>query len=401
MKISTNVSSMKESPSVLAAELARQLKAQGRDIFDFTIGQPDFDTPDNIKKAAIEAIEAGETKYTPVNGLPVLRSAIRRAFAAAYDLQIEDAHITVGGGGKQVIFTALMATLDAGDEVIIPTPYWVSYPDMVQVNNGTPVIVETSEAQRFKMTAAQLEQSITPKTRWVILNIPSNPTGMVYSVEELTALAEVLRQHPDILVMIDAIYDGIWFKEGALPSLLGVAPDLKEQVFYVDGVSKRYAMTGWRLGYGVGPVPLIKAINKLQSQMASCPSSISQHAAAAALDGVDDAFVERTVEIYRQRRDLACEKINAIDGLSCLPPDGAFYLYVNCASLLGKKTPNDDVLACDFDVVRYLMEAADAATIQGEAYGMSPYFRMSFATSTEVIEQGCERIAKAIGALTD
>ncbi|WP_417420689.1 aspartate transaminase [Halomonas sp.] len=401
MKISNNVSSMKESPSVLAAELARQLKAEGKTIFDFTIGQPDFDTPDNIKKAAISAIEAGETKYTPVNGLPVLRDAIRQAFQRKYDIEVTDRHITVGGGGKQVIFAALMATLNAGDEVIIPTPYWVSYPDMVHVNNGTPVIIETSEAQRFKVTAAQLEQSITPRTRWVILNIPSNPTGMVYDEKELGALAEVLRKHPDILVMIDAIYDGIWFKEGPLPSLLSVAPELKDQIFFVDGVSKRYAMTGWRLGYGIGPEPLIKAINKLQSQMASCPSSISQHAAAAALNGVDDDFVDKSVAVYRQRRDLACQKINTITGLSCLTPDGAFYIYVNCQALMGKRTPGGGVIESDFDVVRYLLEQAGVATIQGEAYGLSPYFRMSFATSTEVIEEGCDRIARAVKALTD
>lgn len=389
---------IKPSPSTAAAARVRELKAEGRRILDLTVGEPDFDTPDHIKRAAIAAIEAGETKYTPVNGTPLLREAIRGSLLRTHGIEYSDAEITVGGGGKQVIFLALMATVDAGDEVLVPAPYWVSYPDMVRANEGTPVIVPTSVETGYKLTPATLEAAITERTTWVILNSPGNPSGAVYTAEELGALAVVLRRHPRVSVLSDEIYSEISYTGSAALSLAAVAPDLRHRVLVVSGVSKSYAMTGWRLGYAAGDPALVRAINTLQSQTSSCPSSISQAAAAAALSGPQD-FIAETVPVYAERRDAAVAGISAIEGLDPLVPDGAFYLYVDCAGLIGRRTEEGDTLADDQDVTLYLLDRAGVAVIQGSAYGQSPFFRISFATDLETIRAAIDAIADAVGAL--
>ncbi|MFJ6271861.1 aspartate transaminase [Pseudarthrobacter oxydans] len=395
----SRVSRIKSSASVAAAARVRELKAEGRRILDLTVGEPDFDTPDHIKAAAVEAIARGETKYTSVTGTPALQEAILQTLELRTGLHYTPAEITIGGGAKQVIFTAFMASLDAGDEVIVPAPYWVSYPDMVLANDGTPVVVPCGENSGFKLTPEALAGAITVRTKWVILNAPSNPTGAVYSRAELRALADVLAGHPHVSVLADEIYDQIYFGDGKLASLVEVAPELKDRVLAVNGVSKAYAMTGWRLGYAAGPAPLIAAINKLQSQISSCPSSVSQAAAAAALAGSQD-FVRDSVETYRKRRDTAVAALNAVDGLSCTTPDGAFYTYVNCAGVIGKTTPEGQVISNDQDFTLYLLDAASVAVIQGSAYGLGPYFRISYATSLDVIEESIAAIDKAVQALT-
>ena len=392
------VSRIKSSASVAAAARVRELKAEGRRILDLTVGEPDFDTPDHIKAAAVEAINRGETKYTSVTGTPALQKAILQTLAQRTGLQYTPAEITIGGGAKQVIFTAFMASLDAGDEVIVPAPYWVSYPDMVLANDGTPVVVPCGEDVGFKLTPEALADALTGRTKWVILNAPSNPTGAVYSPAELRALADVLAGFPHVYVLTDEIYDQIYFGEGKLTSLVEVAPELKDRILGVNGVSKAYAMTGWRLGYAAGPAPVIAAINKLQSQISSCPSSVSQAAAAVALTG-DQGFVRDSLEVYRKRRDAAVAALNAVDGLSCTTPEGAFYAYVNCAGVIGRTTPDGTVIRDDQDFTLYLLEAASVAVIQGSAYGLGPYFRISYATSLDIIEESIAAIDKAVQAL--
>lgn len=394
----SRVSRIKSSPSVAAAARVRELKAEGRRILDLTVGEPDFDTPQHIKDAAVAAIARGETKYTSVSGTPELQKAILQSLERKTGLHYAPDEITIGGGGKQVIFTAFMATLDEGDEVVIPAPYWVSYPDMVLANEGTPVIVPCGEETGFKLTPAALLESLTPRTKWLILNTPSNPTGAVYSRHELAALAEVLDDYPGVLVLTDEIYDEIYFGAGQLASLVAVAPGLKDRVLVTNGVSKAYAMTGWRLGYAAGPAALVAAINKLQSQISSCPSSVSQAAAAAALAG-DQAFVRESLEVYRERRDTAVAGLNGIDGLQCSTPDGAFYAYVNCSGVIGKTTPDGRTINNDQDFTLYLLEAASVAVIQGSAYGLGPYFRISYATGLPVIEESIAAIDKAVQAL--
>ena len=398
IKLAHRVTSMRVSPSVAAAQKVRDLKAAGRQILDLTVGEPDFDTPDTIKAAAMSAITSGQTKYTPVNGTLALRQAIRHDYQSRLSIEVGMDEICVGGGAKQILFLALMATVEAGDEVIIPAPYWVSYPDMVMANGGTPVIVSCGEEVGFKLTPAALEAAITENTRWVVLNSPSNPTGAAYHPDELDALAKVLRRHSHVMVLSDEIYDRIWYADFKAASLVTVAPDLKDRCLVVNGVSKSYAMTGWRIGYASGPVPLINAINKLQSQMSSCPSSISQAAAAAGLTG-DQSGVGETVKVYRARRDRAHALINAIPGLSCALPDGAFYLFPCCKGVIGKKTPVGKVIASDQDFVLYLLDSAGVATVHGGAYGLEPYFRLSTATSMEVLEAACAAIAQAVAKL--
>jgi aspartate aminotransferase len=392
------VSRIKSSASVAAAARVRELKAEGRRILDLTVGEPDFDTPGHIKAAAVEAINRGETKYTSVTGTPELQKAIRQTLEQRTGLHYTPAEITIGGGDKQVIFTAFMASLDAGDEVIVPAPYWVSYPDMVLANEGTPVVVPCGEDVGFKLTPEALAGAITDRTKWVILNAPSNPTGAVYSRAELRALADVLAGFPHVYVLTDEIYDQIYFGGGKLTSLVEVAPELRDRILAVNGVSKAYAMTGWRLGYAAGPAPVIAAINKLQSQISSCPSSVSQAATVAALTG-DQGFVRDSLEVYRKRRDTAVAALNAVDGLSCTTPEGAFYAYVNCAGVIGKSTPDGTVISNDQDFTLYLLEAASVAVIQGSAYGLGPYFRISYATSLDIIEESIAAIDKAVQAL--
>ena len=394
----SRVNRIKESASVTAAARVRELKAEGRSIIDLTVGEPDFDTPDHVKLAAIAAINAGETKYTSVTGTPELRSAILRHAERRTGTTYGPGEITIAGGAKQVIFTAFMASLDGGDEVIVPAPYWVSYPDMVLANDGTPVIVTCGDEVGFKLTPEALAQAITPATKWLILNTPSNPTGAVYSRAELEALAAVLREHPHVYVLTDEIYDEIYFGEGRVTHLVSAAPDLRDRILMVNGVSKAYAMTGWRLGYALGPAAVVASVNKLQSQISSCPSSVSQAAAAAALDG-DQRFVAECVDAYRIRRDAAAAGLNAVEGLSCLSPEGAFYAYVNCAGVIGKTTPSGSPIETDVDFAAYLLDAASVAVIPGSAYGLGPYFRVSFATSLEIINAGVEAIDKAVRAL--
>ena len=394
----SRVTRIKASASVAAAARVRELKAEGVQIIDLTVGEPDFDTPDHIKAAAIEAINRGETKYTSVTGTPELQAAILGKIERDTSHSYGANQLTIGGGAKQVLYVALMASLNAGDEVIVPAPYWVSYPDMVLANDGTPVIVETTEEEGFKLTPWALAKAITPKTKWLILNAPSNPTGAVYSREELQAIGAVLEENPHVFVLTDEIYDEVYFGQGRVTSLVTAAPALKDRILLVNGVSKAYAMTGWRLGYGVGPAPLIAAMNKLQSQTSSCPSSISQAAAAAALNG-DQSFVRDSVEVYRKRRDAAVEGLNAINGLSVSPAEGAFYAYVNCAGVIGKTAPDGRVIANDQDFTLYLLDAARVAVNQGSAYALGPYFRISFATSLETINAGVDSIRDAVNAL--
>lgn len=393
------VGRIKPSPSTAAAQRVRELKARGREILDLTVGEPDFDTPAHVKDAAIEAIRRGDTKYTPVNGTPPLRAAIADRLRRRHGLDHPGDRIAVGGGGKQIIFLALMATLDAGDEVVIPAPYWVSYPDMVLANDGTPVIVPCPEADGFKLTPDRLVSALTDRTRWVVLNSPGNPTGAVYTRDELHALAEVLLAHPHVHVLTDEIYDEIFYGTGQVHSLAAVAPRLADRVFSTNGVSKTYAMTGWRIGYGAGNAELIRAINTLQSQISSCPSSISQAAATAALSG-DQGFVQDSVAVYRGRRDTVVKLINDIPGLSCTPPDGGFYAFVNCTGLLGTRTPSGREIRTDEDVAAHLLESQSVAVIHGAAYGSPGYFRISFATSNDVLTAACEAIARARAELS-
>jgi aspartate aminotransferase len=395
----SRVARIKSSASVAAAARVRELKAEGRRILDLTVGEPDFDTPEHIKEAASRAIAQGETKYTSVTGTPALQKAILQTLELRTGVHYSPAEITIGGGAKQVIFTAFMASLDAGDEVVIPAPYWVSYPDMVLANDGAPVIVPCGEDTGFKITAEALRAAITDRTKWLILNTPSNPTGAVYSRTELRALADVLADFPAVYVLTDEIYDQIYFGTEKIASLVEVAPALKDRILVVNGVSKAYAMTGWRLGYAAGPVGVIAAINKLQSQISSCPSSISQAAAAAALTG-DQSFIQSSGAVYRTRRDAAVAGLNGIAGLSCSTPDGAFYAYVNCSGLLGKTTPDGKVIGNDEDFVLYLLDEASVAAIPGSAYGLGPYFRISYATGLPVIEESIDAIDKAVRALS-
>jgi aspartate aminotransferase len=392
------VQRIKESPSSAAAARVRELKAQGRRILDLTVGEPDFDTPANVKSEAIRAIEAGETKYTPVNGTPRLRTAIRERMLRTTGVAYTDDQITVGGGGKQVIYLTFTASLDEGDEVIIPAPYWVSYPDMVRANDGTPVILETVAENRYKVTPEALRAAITPRTKWLVLNAPSNPTGVLYSRDELEALGRVLEDAPHVRVLTDEIYDEIVFGDERAVGLAQAAPAIRDRVLTVNGVSKSYAMTGWRLGYAVGDPAVVKAINLLQSQTSSCPSSITQAAAAEALTG-DQSFIADSVAVYRKRRDRAVELLSAIDGLAPVTPDGAFYLFVDCSGLIGRRTPDGTVLANDQDLTLYLLDHAGVAVIQGSAYGVAPFFRMSFATDLETIEAGAAAIAGAVADL--
>ncbi|GAB3970538.1 aspartate transaminase [Actinoallomurus acanthiterrae] len=399
MALAQRVDRIKPSPSTAAAQRVRELKAQGQQILDLTVGEPDFDTPDHVKAAAIEAIGRGETKYTPVNGTPQLRAAIADKLARRHGLRYPTEQITVGGGAKQIIFLALTATLNPGDAVIVPAPYWVSYPDMVLANDGIPVVVPCSEADGFKLTAQRLESAITDATRWVILNAPNNPTGAAYTTDDLRALADVLLAHPHVRVLTDEIYDEIWYGPELPRTIVAVEPRLADRVFLTNGVSKTYAMTGWRIGYGAGPADLVGAVNKLQSQISSCPSSISQAAATAALTG-DQGFIRDTVAVYRARRDETVKMLTDVPGLTCTTPSGGFYVLVGCSGLLGRRTPAGEEIRTDEDFARYLLESQQVAVIHGAAYGAPGYFRISFATSSAVLTESCERIARACADLS-
>ncbi|MGO4404503.1 aspartate transaminase [Bosea sp. RAF48] len=398
ISLSARVSRIKPSPSMMARRRAQELQAQGHDIIDLTTGEPDFDTPAHIQQAANAAMAAGETRYAPVNGTVRLRKAIVAKFARENGVSYALDQIVVSSGAKQVIFNALAATIGKGDEVVIPTPYWVSYPDMVLACDGTPVTVACGENAGFKLTAAALEGAITPRTRWLILNTPSNPTGAFYAAAEMTALTEVLKRHPQVALMTDDIYEHIRFDDGEPVCPIAIAPELRERTLLVNGVSKTYAMTGFRIGYGAGPKALVEAMNVIQSQTTSGAASMCMAAAAAALEG-DQSFVEEARAAYRQRRDRAVELLDAIDGMSCLKPDGAFYVYPSCAGLIGRRRGDGRVLQSDLDVALYFLEAAGVAVLDGSAYGLSPYLRLSIATSLATIEDACARLKRASEAL--
>ncbi|WP_128930124.1 aspartate transaminase [Bradyrhizobium guangxiense] len=397
-RISARVRRIKPSPSTAAADRASALKREGKSIVSLVVGEPDFDTPAHIRTAAVWAMEKGETRYTVLAGTLELRQAIVAKLKRENGLVYDPAEIVVTNGAKSAIYSALEATLEAGDEVIIPAPYWVSYPDMVLACEGIPKIVACPESQSFKISPAQLEAAISEKTRWLLINSPSNPTGASYSAAEYRGIAEVLARHPHVLVMTDDIYEHIRFDGESTPHLLNAAPELRERVLAINGVSKTYAMTGWRIGWVAGPADLVGALNTLLSQASGNACSISQAAAVAALTG-DQSFVGETVATYRARRDRTLARINAIPGLSCRPPDGAFYLYVNCAGLIGRTTPAGTRLESDSDVVMYLLEAAGVAVVQGTAYGLSPFFRASIATSQAALDEGTDRIARAVAEL--
>lgn len=396
--LADRVRRIKPSPSSVAADRANELKRAGRSIVSLVVGEPDFDTPAHIRQAASAAMDRGATRYTPLAGTVELREAIAAKLKRENALTYDPAEIIVTNGAKSAIYTAFAATLDAGDEVIVPAPYWVSYTDVVLACDGVPVTVPCGEEQGFKLTAGQLEAAITPRTRWLILNSPSNPTGATYSLDEYRALARVLDRHPDVLVMTDDIYEHIRFDGGIAPHVLNAAPDLRDRTLAINGVSKTYAMTGFRIGWAAGPRVLIQALDTLLSQSSGNACSVSQAAAVAALSG-EQNFVADSLAVYRRRRDLMAEGINAIPGLSCLIPEGAFYLYVNCAGLIGRQAPDGTVLADDGMVTMYLLEQVGVAVVAGAAYGLSPYFRISTATSLEILNDGLRRIGEAVRLL--
>jgi aspartate aminotransferase len=398
-RIAARVQRIKPSPSSAAQDRANELRRQGRDIVNLVVGEPDFDTPAHIRRAACEAIEQGATRYTMTAGTPALRQAICDKLWRENGLRYEARDIIVACGAKHAIFNALSVTLEPGHEVIVPAPYWVSYPDMALACDATPVVVACREADGFRLTAAALESAITPASRWLLLNSPANPSGASYGAADLRALADVLLRHPKVMLMTDDIYEHIRFDAAVHPHILALEPALRERTVVVNGVSKTYAMTGWRIGYAAGPSDLIAAMETLQSQSTSNACSVSQAAALAALQG-DHAFLAEFVATYRSRRDRALAMVNAIPGLTCLAPGGAFYLFVNCSGLIGRSTPGGLLLTTDVDLVLYLLDSVGVAMIPGSAYGAAPYFRMSIATDMALVEEGCRRIAKAVHDLT-
>lgn len=394
LHIAQCLSSVGVSEILKITERANALRRQGADLLVLGAGEPDFDTPEHIKEAAIQAIRAGQTKYTVLDGSPALKEAIRRKFARENDLVFAQDEVTASAGAKQVIFNAMMATLDAGDEVIIPAPFWVTYADIVTILGGTPVVLPCREEDGFRLTAAALEAAITPRTRWVMLNSPSNPSGAAYGEENYRPLLEVLLRHPQVWLMVDDMYEHILYDGFRFVTPAALEPRLRERTLTINGVSKAYAMTGWRLGYAGGPKALIQAMASVQSQVTSCPCSVSQAAAIAALDGPQDIVRERC-ELFRERRDLVVDALNAVPGLSARRPEGAFYVYASCAGILGRRTPNGAVIDSDTAFARYLMDEGGVAVVPGSAFGLAPYFRVSYATSHEVLEEACRRITEA------
>ena len=390
---------IKPSATIAVTNKARELKAAGRDVIGLGAGEPDFDTPDNIRDAAIKAIQDGKTKYTAVDGIPELKAAIVDKFQRENGLSYEPSEISVGTGGKQVLYNALVATLNPGDEVIIPAPYWVSYPDMVLLAGGEPVAVEAGMETGFKLSPDVLDAAITPKTKWLIFNSPSNPTGAAYTRDEIKALTDVLVKHPHVWVMTDDMYEHLVYDDFTFATVAEVEPALKDRTLTVNGVSKAYSMTGWRIGYAGGPAHLIKAMAKVQSQSTSNPSSISQWAAVEALNGTQE-FIAPNNALFKGRRDLVVSMLNQADGISCPTPEGAFYVYPSCAGTMGKTAPSGTVLKTDEDFVTELLEAEGVAVVQGSAFGLGPNFRISYATSTEALEEACTRIQRFCGNLT-
>ena len=396
--LASRLNRIQPSPTIAMSIKARELKAEGKNIIELAAGEPDFPTPSHIIKAAEDAMGRGETKYTDPDGTPELKQAVCEKFKRDNNLDYVTSQVTIGTGGKQVLYNALMATLNAGDEVIIPAPYWVSYPDMVLLAEWTPKIVECPLDKSFILQPEDLERAITPKTKWIILNSPSNPTGSGYTWEDLKKLTDILLQHPNVWVMTDDMYEHLVYDDFKFCTRAQVEPELYSRTLTVNGMSKAFCMTGWRIGYAAGPENLITAIRKIQSQSTSNPSSISQAASVAALNGPMD-FLAKNNDVFKQRRDLVCSMLNQAKGITCPTPDGAFYVYPSCAGLIGKKTPDGKVLKTDEDVVTYLLQAEGIAAVHGAAFGLSPHFRISYATSTEALEDACQRIQRACSAL--
>ena len=396
--ISDRLARLAPSPTVAITDMAMNMRRAGRDIIGLGAGEPDFDTPQHIKDAAIAAMRAGKTKYTQVDGIPELKEAICRKFARENNIQSTPDMISVGTGGKQVLFNALMASLNPGDEVVIPVPYWVSFAGIVQLAEAVPVFLRPA-SPTLKFTPDELAACITAKTKWLILNSPSNPGGIGYTAADLTAIAEVLRQHPQVYVICDDIYEHLTYGDFTFATLVGVAPDLQSRVVTLNGVSKSYCMTGWRIGYCTAPPELVKAMAKVQSQSTSSPNSMAQWAAIAALDGPID-FIAENCRAFAARRQLVCDALNAMPGVSCAEPDGAFYVYPSISGLIGKKQPDGQVIETDADFVRYLLEAGEVAVVPGIAFGLSPYFRISYAASDEVLTEAMARISRVVDRLS-
>lgn len=396
--IADRLSRIKPSPTIAVTNKAKELKAAGKDVIGLGAGEPDFDTPDFVKDAAKAAMDAGDTKYTAVDGTPALKDAIIAKFKRDNDLTYERDQISVGTGGKQILYNALMASVNPGDEVIIPAPYWVSYPDMTLLAEGTPVPVDCPAENNFKLRAEDLEAAITPKTKWLIFNSPSNPTGGAYTHDELKAITDVLLKHPHVYIMTDDMYEHLVYDGFKFATPAQVEPKLYDRTLTINGVSKSYAMTGWRIGYAGGPKDLIKAMAKIQSQSTSNPSSISQAAAVAALNG-DQSFLQERNDAFKERRDMVVKMLNDADGVSCITPEGAFYVYPSCAGCIGKTTPDGKTIETDEDFVTYLLESEGVACVHGSAFGLSPHFRISYATSPEALKEACTRIQRACEAL--
>jgi aspartate aminotransferase len=387
------LSRVKPSATIAVTQKARELKAKGRDVISLGAGEPDFDTPENIKEAAIDAIKRGETKYTPVSGIPELRKAIADKFKRENGLDYKPEQTIVGTGGKQILFNAFMATLNPGDEVVIPAPYWVSYPEMVAICGGTPVFVDTTLEDNFKLKPEALEKAITPKTKWFVFNSPSNPSGAAYSHDELKALTDVLVKHPHVWVLTDDMYEHLTYGDFKFVTPVEVEPSLYDRTLTMNGVSKAYAMTGWRIGYAAGPLPLIKAMDMIQGQQTSGASSIAQWAAVEALNGTQ-GFIPTNKKIFEGRRDLVVSMLNQAKGINCPAPEGAFYVYPSCAGMIGKTAPSGKVIESDVDFVSELLEAEGVAVVQGSAFGLGPNFRISYATSEALLEEACKRIQR-------
>ena len=397
--ISDSLNRIKPSATMVITAKATQLKREGKKVIGLSSGEPDFDTPQHVKQAAIDAINSGYTKYTNIEGIPELRQSIIEKFKKDNDLNYDVSNVIVGTGGKQILFNALMSSLNKDDEVIIPAPYWVSYPDMTLLAGGKPIFVDCSSETNFKLTGEALDKVITKNSKWLILNSPSNPTGSCYSISELEEIANVVRKHENLYVMTDDIYEYIVYDNFKFYTLAQVAPDLKDSILTVNGVSKSYCMTGWRIGYAAGPSLLIKAMIKIQGQSTSNPSSISQYAALAGISGSKE-FLDPCLKAFDERRHFVVDKLNSINGISCILPEGAFYAYPNVSGLIGKKTQNGKILNNDAKIVEWLLESAEVAAVPGVAFGLEPYFRVSYATSLEVLKEAMNRIEKAVLTLS-
>ena len=397
--ISDSLNRIKPSATMVITAKATQLKREGKKVIGLSSGEPDFDTPQHVKQAAIDAINSGYTKYTNIEGIPELRQSIVEKFKKDNDLNYDVSNVIVGTGGKQILFNALMSSLNKDDEVIIPAPYWVSYPDMTLLAGGKPIFVDCSSETNFKLTGEALDKVITKNSKWLILNSPSNPTGSCYSLSELEEIANVVRKYDNLYVMTDDIYEYIVYDNFKFYTLAQVAPDLKDRILTVNGVSKSYCMTGWRIGYAAGPSLLIKAMIKIQGQSTSNPSSISQYAALAGISGSKE-FLDPCLKAFDERRHFVVDKLNSINGISCILPEGAFYAYPNVSGLIGKKTQNGKILNNDAEIVEWLLESAEVAAVPGVAFGLEPYFRVSYATSLEVLKEAMNRIEKAVLTLS-